>query len=167
MFLAVVSGPLFAVTVAGTLIEHRSASRRLLRRVRRIFREARENEDALLRSFSAMTLGIKELKLHRSTASRLHGSAPLGAAGDLRDQNVDAGSWFSVAHGYGQPDSARHHGSHPVRASPRRLQLPGDVWSAIVLVTIFLAMPMQHFMSRLPDLLRGDVALAKIRELDL
>ena len=36
-----------------------------------------------------------------------------------------------------------------------------------VLVTIFLAMPMQHFMTRIPDLLRGDVALAKIREMDL
>src|SRR5262249_22582519 len=34
-------------------------------------------------------------------------------------------------------------------------------------VTMFLSMPMQNFMQRLPDLLRGDVALAKIRALNL
>ena len=36
-----------------------------------------------------------------------------------------------------------------------------------LLVTMFLSMPMQNFMQRIPDLLRGDVALAKIRAMNL
>jgi ABC-type siderophore export system fused ATPase/permease subunit len=33
--------------------------------VRRFYRDARENEEALIRSFQAVALGIRELKLHR------------------------------------------------------------------------------------------------------
>jgi putative ATP-binding cassette transporter len=36
-----------------------------------------------------------------------------------------------------------------------------------ILVTMYLAMPMQSFMQRIPDLLRGDVALSKIRAMKL
>ena len=47
------------------------------------------------------------------------------------------------------------------------LDLPKETMVSYVLATTFLSMPMQNFMHRIPDLLRGDVALAKIRAMNL
>ncbi|WP_327095304.1 ATP-binding cassette domain-containing protein [Nocardia vinacea] len=165
VFLLAVSGPLFAVTVAGTLLGI-ACVELILERVRNIYREARENEDALLRSYQAVTLGIKELKLHRGRRRDFMQRHLLGSAATLRAQNVDAGSKFSVAQGFGQ---ALQLGTMAlilfVLVAP--LDLSRDVMVGYVLVTTFLAMPMQNFMHRIPDLLRGDVALAKIRAMNL
>ncbi|MCP9275588.1 ATP-binding cassette domain-containing protein [Mycolicibacterium arenosum] len=163
--LAVVSGPVFTVTVAGTALSILGVEI-LLRRVKRLYRESRENEDALLRSFHAVTVGIKELKLHRGRRADFMDRHLVGAAGELRDQNVDAGVRASVAHGYGRlVQNLAMAVILFVLAST--LQLPAHILVSYVLITIFLAMPMQHFMSRIPDLIRGDVALAKIRAMDL
>jgi putative ATP-binding cassette transporter len=164
-FLAAVSGPLFAVTVTGTVISIASAEA-VLRRVRRIYRQSRENEDALLRSFSAMTLGIKELKLHRSRRRDFMDRHLLGSARTLRRQNVTAGSWFSAAQGFGQLFQLATMGLI-LFVIAAALQLPKDAMISYLLVTMFLSRPMQSFMQQIPDLLRGDVALAKIRTLNL
>lgn len=165
VFLAVVSGPIFAVTVAGTLLGI-ACVESFLKRVRTIYREARENEDALLRSFQAVTLGIKELKLHRGRRKDFMDRHLLGTASSLRDQNVDAGAKFTVAQGLGQTlQLATMALILFILASA--LKLPQDVMVGYVLVTTFLSMPMQNFMHRIPDLLRGDVALAKIRSMNL
>ncbi|MEV4152714.1 ATP-binding cassette domain-containing protein [Nocardia salmonicida] len=165
VFLAVVSGPIFAVTVGGTLIGI-ACVELVLKRVRSIYREARENEDALLRSFQAVTLGIKELKLHRGRRRDFMDRHLLGSAGTLRDQNTDAGSKFSYAQGFGQ---ALQLGTMALIlfVIAAALDLPRETMVGYVLVTTFLAMPMQNFMHRIPDLLRGDVALAKIRAMNL
>ncbi|WP_330252078.1 ATP-binding cassette domain-containing protein [Nocardia sp. NBC_00565] len=165
IFLLVVSGPLFAVTVAGTLLGI-ACVELILGRVRNIYRAARENEDALLRSYQAVTLGIKELKLHRGRRRDFMQRHLLGSAATLRAQNVDAGSKFSVAQGFGQAlQLATMALILFVLVTPLHLSL--DVMVGYVLVTTFLAMPMQNFMHRIPDLLRGDVALAKIRAMNL
>ncbi|WP_446222291.1 ATP-binding cassette domain-containing protein [Nocardia sp. IBHARD005] len=165
VFLAVVSGPIFAVTVGGTLVGI-ACVELVLERVRGIYREARENEDALLRSFQAVTLGIKELKLHRGRRRDFMDRHLLGSAGTLRDQNTDAGSKFSYAQGFGQ---ALQLGTMALIlfVIAAALDLPRETMVGYVLVTTFLAMPMQNFMHRIPDLLRGDVALAKIRAMNL
>src|SRR6201999_3737100 len=90
----------------------------------------------------------------------------LGAAADLRDRNVSAGSGFSVAHGYGRVLQLLTMAT-VLFVLARALELPQPVMVTYILVTIFLAMPMQSFMSRIPDLLRGGVALAKIRAMNL
>jgi putative ATP-binding cassette transporter len=163
--LAVVSGPVFTVTVAGTALSILGVEM-MMRRVKRLYRESRENEDALLRSFHAVTVGIKELKLHRGRRAAFMERHLVGAAGDLMDQNIDAGVRASVAHGYGRllQNLAM---AVILFVLAGALQLPAHVLVSYVLITIFLAMPMQHFMSRMPDLIRGDVALAKIRAMDL
>ncbi|WP_278262237.1 ATP-binding cassette domain-containing protein [Nocardia sp. AG03] len=165
VFLAIVSGPIFAVTVAGTLIGI-ACVEMVLKRVRRIYREARENEDALLRSFQSVTLGIKELKLHRGRRRDFMDRHLLGSAGTLRDQNTDAGSKFSYAQGFGQALQLATM-ALILFVVAAALNLPRDTMIGYVLVTTFLAMPMQNFMHRIPDLLRGDVALAKIRDMNL
>ncbi|NKX86404.1 ATP-binding cassette domain-containing protein [Nocardia coubleae] len=165
VFLAVVSGPIFAVTVAGTLVGI-ACVEMVLKRVRGIYREARENEDALLRSFQAVTLGIKELKLHRGRRRDFMDRHLLGSAGTLRDQNTDAGSKFSYAQGFGQALQLATM-ALILFVLAAVLDLPRETMFGYVLVTTFLAMPMQNFMHRIPDLLRGDVALAKIRAMNL
>ncbi|MEV0685078.1 ATP-binding cassette domain-containing protein [Nocardia sp. NPDC050378] len=165
VFLAVVSGPIFAVTVAGTLVGI-ACVEMVLKRVRGIYREARENEDALLRSFQAVTLGIKELKLHRGRRRDFMDRHLLGSAGTLRDQNTDAGSKFSFAQGFGQALQLATM-ALILFVLAAALDLPRETMFGYVLVTTFLAMPMQNFMHRIPDLLRGDVALAKIRAMNL
>ncbi|WP_205876074.1 ATP-binding cassette domain-containing protein [Mycobacterium camsae] len=164
-FLAAVSGPLFAVTIAGTLISIASAET-VLRRVRHLYHEARENEDALLRSFSGLTLGIKELKLHGSRRRDFMARHLLGSARTLRTQNVRAGSWLSAAQGFGQFFQLATMGLilFVVAAA---LALPRDAMVSYLLVTMFLSRPMQSLMKQIPELLRGDVALAKIRTLNL
>ena len=47
------------------------------------------------------------------------------------------------------------------------LQLPRDAMVSYLLVTMFLSRPMQSLMRQIPELLRGDVALNKIRTLNL
>src|SRR6185312_3564669 len=163
--LGVVSGPIFSIMVGGTVAGIVGVEL-FLRRVRRLYREARENEDALLRSFQSVLVGIKELKLHRGRRSDFMDRHLLGAAGDLRDQNVAAGSRFSVAPGSGRKLQLLTMGVI-LFVLARALELPRPVMVTYILVTIFLAMPMQSFMQRIPDLLRGDVALAKIRAMNL
>ncbi|MFC9472576.1 ATP-binding cassette domain-containing protein [Nocardia sp. NPDC056952] len=165
VFLAVVSGPIFAVTVGGTLVGI-ACVELVLKRVRGIYRDARENEDALLRSFQAVTLGIKELKLHRGRRRDFMDRHLLGSAGTLRDQNTDAGSKFSYAQGFGQALQLATM-ALILFVIAAALDLPRETMVGYVLVTTFLAMPMQNFMHRIPDLLRGDVALAKIRAMNL
>ncbi|MFC4128200.1 ATP-binding cassette domain-containing protein [Nocardia rhizosphaerae] len=165
VFLFLVSGPIFAVTVAGTLLGI-ACVEMVLKRVRGIYREARENEDALLRSFQAVTLGIKELKLHRGRRRDFMDRHLLGSASVLRDQNTDAGSKFSYAQGFGQALQLATM-ALILFVIAAALNVPRDTMVGYVLVTTFLAMPMQNFMHRIPDLLRGDVALAKIRAMNL
>ncbi|MET9491357.1 ATP-binding cassette domain-containing protein [Nocardia sp. NPDC006630] len=165
VYLSILSGPLFVITVAGTLLGI-ACVETILKRVRGLYRQARENDDALLRAFTAVTLGIKELKLHRGRRQDFMDRHLLGSAEKLRAQNVEAGSKFAVAQGFGQVLQLATM-ALILFVIAKALKLPGDVMFGYVLVTTFLAMPMQNFMNRIPDLLRGDVALAKIRGMNL
>ena len=165
IFLVTVSGPIFAVTIAGTLVSIFCVEV-FLTRVRNIYREARENEDMLIRSFQAVTLGIKELKLHRGRRRDFMNRHLLGTARSLREQNIDAGSKFSIAQGLGQTFQLATM-ALILFGIAKWLDLPRDVMVSYVLVTTFLSMPMQNFMHRIPDLLRGDVALKKIQAMEL
>lgn len=163
--LAVISGPVFTVTIAGILLSIVGVEL-LLRRVRRTFAEARDDEDTLLQSFHSVAAGIKELKLHRGRRQDFMDRHLLGAATKLRDKHIDASARATMAHGYGR---LMHHLAMAaiLFGVAAALQLPPHILVSYVLVTIFLSMPMQHFMSRIPDLIRGDVALNKIRAMDL
>ncbi|MFE3195238.1 ATP-binding cassette domain-containing protein [Nocardia sp. NPDC059240] len=165
IFLAIVSGPIFATTVAGTLLGI-ACVETVLKTVRRLYRDARENEDGLIRSFQEVSLGIKELKLHRGRRSDFMDKHLLGSAEKLRVQNTDAGSKMTFAQGFGQ---LLQLGTMALIlfGLARALHLPQNAMVGYVLVTTFLSMPMQNFMNRIPDLLRGDVALSKIRSLNL
>jgi putative ATP-binding cassette transporter len=165
VFLAAVSGTLFTVMVTGTAVSILGVEM-VLRRVRRIYGDAREHEDAMLRSFQSATTGIKELKLHRGRRQDFMERHLLGSAVELRAQNIEAGSRFSLAHGYGRFVQLVTM-ALILFVLAGALDLPRPVMVSYVLITMYLAMPMQNFMQRIPELLRGDVALAKIRAMNL
>ncbi|MDF0529090.1 ATP-binding cassette domain-containing protein [Tsukamurella sp. 8F] len=165
VYLAIVSGVVFTITVGSTLITI-ACVETILSRVRRLFRSARENEDALLHAFTAVGSGIKELKLHRGRRADFMDRHLLGTARKLRDQNVDAGSQFAFAQGFGQLFQLATM-AFILFGLALIIHMPRETMVGYVLITTFLAMPMQNIMHRIPDLLRGDVALAKIRSLSL
>lgn len=164
-YLATVSGTLFAVSVAGTLIGI-ACVETVLRRVRETYRRARELDDALIGSFQEVTHGVKELKLHRARRTDFLDRKLLGTAEDLRGKHVAAGTRFAGGQALGQ---VLQLGTMVLIlfVLARAMELPRETMIGYVLVTTFLSMPMQSLMHRIPDLLRGDVALAKIRGLDL
>jgi putative ATP-binding cassette transporter len=165
VYLSVVSGVIFAITVGSTLAAILCVET-VLKRVRKIYRHAREGEDDLLRSFQSVTLGIKELKLHRGRRRDFMDRHLLGTAESLRAKNVEAGTKFSIAQGFGQLCQLGTM-AFILFGLAVLLELPRDVMVGYVLITTFLAMPMQNIMHLIPDLLRGDVALKKIHEMDL
>lgn len=165
VYLAVLSTPLFAIQVGATLIAI-AVVESFLRHVRTIFRAAREREDDLLNSFHSVSVGIKELKGHRARRRDFMDNRLLGAAADLRGKNIDAGVKFAMAQNIGQVLQLATM-AVVLFGVAVWLDLPQETMVGYVIVTTFLAMPMQNFMGRIPDLLRGDVSLKKIQHLEL
>ncbi|MCF8610394.1 ATP-binding cassette domain-containing protein [Gordonia sp. HY285] len=163
-YLAVLSTPLFAIQVGATLIAI-GVVESFLKHVRGIFRSARENEDDLLNSFHAVSVGIKELKGHRARRRDFMDRRLLGTASELRSKNIEAGVKFSFGQNIGQVLQLATM-AVILFGVAFWLDLPQETMVGYVIVTTFLAMPMQNFMSRIPDLLRGDVALSKITSLE-
>ncbi|WP_298808841.1 ATP-binding cassette domain-containing protein [uncultured Gordonia sp.] len=164
-YLAIISPTIFAVQVAATLLSILCVEL-LATRVRELYRQARETDDELLRSFGSVTHGIKELKMHRDRRTDFMNRHLLGAAQDLRDKNVTAGVRFSYAQGLGQLTQLATM-ALILFGLAAAMKLPLEQMIGYVLVTTFLSMPMQNIMHRIPDLLRGDVALKKIRLMEL
>lgn len=165
VFLAILSGPLFAITVGSTLIAI-GCVESVLKYVRSLFRSAREHEDDLINSFHSVSVGIKELKLHRARRRDFMGDRLLGTAQELRRKNIDAGTKFAIGQGLGQVLQLATMAIILFGVAVA-IHLPQETLIGYVIVTTFLAMPMQNFMHRIPDLLRGDVALKKIQSLEL
>ncbi|NMO00132.1 ATP-binding cassette domain-containing protein [Gordonia sp. TBRC 11910] len=165
VFLAVLSGPLFAITVGSTLIAI-GCVETVLKYVRSLFHSVREHEDDLINSFHSVSVGIKELKLHRGRRRDFMDDKLLGTAEQLRRKNIDAGSKFAIGQSLGMVLQLATMAAILFGVAVA-LEMPQETLVGYVIVTTFLAMPMQNFMHRIPDLLRGDVALKKIQSLEL
>lgn len=164
-FLAVLSSPLFAITVASTLVTI-GCVETFLKHVRSVFAAAREHEDELINAFHSVSVGIKELKLHRGRRGDFMARRLLGTAESLRAKNTDAGAKFSVAQGLGQVMQLATMAAILFGVGVA-LDLAPETMVGYVIVTTFLAMPMQDLMHRIPELLRGDVSLKKVEALQL
>ncbi|MFT4087835.1 MAG: ATP-binding cassette domain-containing protein [Gordonia sp. (in: high G+C Gram-positive bacteria)] len=164
-YLAMISPTIFAVQVGATLLSILCVEL-FLKHVREIFRHARETDDELLRSFGSVTAGIKELKLHRARRVDFMNRRLLGASDELRRRNTEAGAKFSVAQGFGQLTQLGTM-ALVLFGLATLMHLPLEQMIGYILVTTFLSMPMQNIMHRIPDLLRGDVALKKIQGMQL
>jgi putative pyoverdin transport system ATP-binding/permease protein len=139
---------------------------RILDKSREIFVEAREEEDTLFKSFKAIINGTKELKLNRFRREEFLEKKLKSSAAKLRQKNNSAMDGFVTANGFGQILQFICLGLI-LFALPTFVQLPMSVLATYVLITTFIALPMQNMLNRIPELVRGNVALKKIERMRL
>ena len=132
----------------------------------KLFIAAREEEDNLFKSFHAITTGAKELKLHRSRRDDFFSQQLQVSARVMRQKNTTAMRIFALVDGLGQFSLFTILG-FTLFLLPKLINMSMVMLSAYVLTITFLAIPFQKVLHRLPDLLRGKVALRKIERMKL
>jgi putative pyoverdin transport system ATP-binding/permease protein len=164
-YLAWLSGAIFAITIATTTIAIWGVQTQL-GRARYLFTTAREEEDNLLKQFQAIAAGTKELKLNRFRRDDFVSKNLQTSASKLRQKNMTAMKSFVIANGFGQFSQFGTLG-FILFILPMLINIPLPMLSTYVLTSTFLALPMQNLLNRLPDFMRGNIALQKIERMKL
>jgi putative pyoverdin transport system ATP-binding/permease protein len=129
------------------------------------FTAARENEDYLFKHFRGITLGNKELKLNQ-WKSRFFLQNELGTASEtLRKHNIIALTAFRLAHAWGQVLFFAFIAL--ALFGPRPDDLYASSLVGFILTTTFLMTPLETMLNLVPIIFRGNVALEKIKGLQL
>ncbi|MEN9871081.1 MAG: hypothetical protein RLZZ171_2069 [Cyanobacteriota bacterium] len=137
-----------------------------MNKAQRLFMIAREEEDNLFKSFHAITTGTKELKLHQSRREDFFSEQLEVSAGVMRQKNINAMKIFALADGLGQFTLFTILG-FTLFLLPHITNTSVAMLSSYALTITYLALPFQNVLHRLPDLLRGNVALRKIERMKL
>ncbi|MEP0919808.1 cyclic peptide export ABC transporter [Leptolyngbya sp. DQ-M1] len=165
VYLAWLSSTIFALTVGISAIAIWGVQTKV-NQARSLFTVARDEEDHLLQHFQTITHGTKELKLHRARREDFISKNVQSSASKLRQKNSKAMKSFAVANGLGQSSQFFTMG-FVLFVLPLFLHVPLPMLSTYVLTSTFISMPMQSLLNRLPDIMRGNVALRKIERLRL
>ena len=164
-YLAWVSSSIFAIAITSTVLTIWFVQTKL-NKAQKLFFEAREEEDTLLKYFRGIINGIKELKLNRSKRTEFLERDLKGSAEKLRQKHTSAAGSFILTNGFGQAVQFTCLG-FILFALPSLIQLPLPTLASYVLISTFIALPMQNLLNRIPELVRGNVALRKIERLNL
>jgi putative pyoverdin transport system ATP-binding/permease protein len=164
-YLAWVSNSIFILAITSTILTIWFVQT-ILNRAQKLFFEAREEEDTLLKYFQGIINGIKELKLNRSKRTEFLEKSLKGSATKLRQKHTKAASTFIFANGFGQVVQFACLG-FILFILPSLIQLPLPTLASYVLISTFIALPMQNLLNRIPELVRGNVALRKIERMNL
>jgi putative pyoverdin transport system ATP-binding/permease protein len=89
-----------------------------------------------------------------------------GSADKLRRKNTKAAENFIIANGFGQIAQFASLG-FMLFLLPSLISLPLPILASYVLISTFLALPLQNLLNRMPELVRGNVALQKIERMNL
>ena len=165
VYFAWLSNALFVLTIASTV----SAIwfvQTILNKAERLFFKSREEEDTLFKHFKALMSGIKELKLNQSKRQAFMEKELQSSAVQLRQLNTKAMKRFAIANGFGQLSQFLSLG-FILFILPLFLDIPLTMLAAYVLIGTFIALPMQNMLNRIPELVRGNIALRKIERMKL
>lgn len=165
VYFAWLSNALFVLTIASTV----SAIwfvQTILNKAERLFFKSREEEDTLFKHFKALMSGIKELKLNQSKRQAFMEKELQSSAVQLRQLNTKAMKRFAIANGFGQLSQFLSLG-FILFILPLFLDIPLTMLAAYVLIGTFIALPMQNLLNRIPELVRGNIALRKIERMKL
>ncbi|MBC1195048.1 ATP-binding cassette domain-containing protein [Microcystis aeruginosa BLCCF158] len=165
VYFAWLSNALFILTIASTV----SAIwfvQTILNKAERLFFKSREEEDTLFKHFKALMGGIKELKLNQSKRQAFMERELQSSAVQLRQLNTKAMKRFAIANGFGQLSQFLSLG-FILFILPLFLDIPLTMLAAYVLIGTFIALPMQNLLNRIPELVRGNIALRKIERMKL
>jgi putative pyoverdin transport system ATP-binding/permease protein len=165
VFFAILSPTLFSLTIASSVLTILFVQT-MLNKAQHLFFSSREEEDTLFKHFRAMMNGTKELKLNRSKRAAFVEKDLKGSVSKLRQLNTKAMKSFAVANGFGQMSQFASMG-FILFVLPLLLTIPLSMLATYVLIGTFLALPMQNLLSRIPELVRGNVALRKIERMKL
>ncbi|MBD2072294.1 cyclic peptide export ABC transporter [Leptolyngbya sp. FACHB-671] len=152
---------IFAITAIAVWCTHST-----LGKAQQLFAIAREEEDHLFKHFQAIATGTKELKLHRSRREEFLTEELQGSAATMRQKNIAAMRIFALADGLGQFSLFAILG-FTLFILPRFVETSPAMLASYALTTTYLAIPIQNLLHRLPDFLRGNVALRKIERMKL
>lgn len=164
-YLAWLSGSIFAIAITATVATIAIVQSQL-NRARKLFIEAREEEDTLMKYFQGILKGIKELKLNRLKRADFLDRSIKGSAAKLRRKHTSAASSFILTNAFGQSVQFACLG-FILFALPSLINLPLPILASYVLISTFLALPMQNLLNRIPELVRGNVALQKIERMNM
>lgn len=165
VYLAWVSSVLFALTILSTVAAIGFVQMRL-NKAQILFAKARDEEDTLFKHFQAIVSGTKELKLHRQRREEFVRQNLEGSARNLKEKNTTAMKSFAVANGFGQFSQLTSLG-FILFILPQLMHISLPTLATYVLTSTFIALPMQNLLHRVPELLRGNVALRKIERMKL
>lgn len=165
VYLAWLSWPLFvgvvALTVAGTL-----TYKVLHDRAFKVIYAARETRAVLFRHLRSLTEGIKELMMHRGRRDSFLSEDITETALSLRRLNLEATKQYVIAESWTQVAFYGLIGA-VLLVFRNVLALPAESITGYVFAIMYMISPVWAVIGTLPTLIRGQVALEKIEDLEL
>jgi len=147
-----------AVTIAINHLLHRRANQLLT--------AARERLDVLMRHFTALNEGIKELKLHDARSRAFLNDAVEPTTATLKEHNTRAMKGYALANAWSQVLFFCFVGL-VIYGLPRVQEVTPVLLTSYTLTIFFLRAPLVALVDMLPNLGRAGVALAKLETLGL
>lgn len=138
----------------------------LINQAVRSFTEAREENDALMQHFQAVTNGIKELKLHSQRREDFLQEDLQSTAANLREYRIDSQRAIALSGGIGELSFFLLLGLL-VYGLPQIQLVSAELLSGYVLTISYLMRPIGNTLAILPNLSQAGVALRKIDTLGL
>lgn len=138
----------------------------LLKRTHAEVMRAREAEDALYQDYQAILEGRKELRLNRSRAHRFYDEEFSRDAGRNRDHDIRADIYNGINDNW---VNAMMLGSIGLvfLLTYGAAWAPAEVAVTFALTILFLRTPLSNLVMSVPSLIAGNVALLKLKSLDL
>jgi putative pyoverdin transport system ATP-binding/permease protein len=138
----------------------------LINQAVRLFTEAREENDALMQHFQAITNGIKELKLHSQRREDFLQEDLQTTAATLREYRIGSQRAIALSSGIGELSFFLLLGLL-VYGLPYVQTVSAELLSGYVLTISYLMRPIGNTLAILPNLSQAGVALRKIDTLGL
>jgi putative pyoverdin transport system ATP-binding/permease protein len=138
----------------------------LINQAVRLFTEAREENDTLMKHFQAITDGIKELKLHSQRREDFLQEDLQTTAANLRQYRIGSQRAIALSSGVGELSFFALLGLL-VYGLPQLQTVSAELLSGYVLTISYLMRPIGNTLAILPSLSQAGVALRKIDTLGL
>lgn len=133
-------------------------------RATRHFRRAREATEELMKTFRALTRGVKELKLHARRREAFLATSLEGEAGVVQASNLRGMVALTAANGWGQAMVFTIIGV-TLFIVPLFQEASAEASIGYALVLLYLMTPMQVLIGALPALSRAGIAVQKVEDL--
>lgn len=165
IYLAWLSLPLFALLVV-CIIFGVVTNQWLISRGSQFIKYAREEQDRLFEHFRTVTQGIKELKLHSSRRQDFLNQDLKVSLDISKRHRISATNFFAIGGSWGFVSLFIPIGLL-LFVVPKITTISPGLIASIIVTFLFILTPIRRVLNSLPELIRANVALAKIEQLKL